>query len=1201
MRSDKEFLEEYKSVLKRHGKADWTRKREPHVPFVDMCLMFLHDYLRGGPADAVPLLMTGYPSLLEGIAEPGFERVLKTVRHLCYGFGSRQVWLQAMREYREADQRYRCFEIQQTASGVSYTPGKHTPPGLTGFIRKQLGLTPPHKDNTLDMAVPGDASYLRGRQEKTDYRIYSLPENMPAPARHRPDGREVNPPLEISMQELMVAAQDVDKRESAVDWPAGMRPLSLAERLDKLKPDAAGGHSFYQDGVFTIEGATHVIGMLSSGKSTFLLALLFALAKREAGQGPKTRAAVIVRSTLEGLTLAARLKRHGITATALSSVRNRERHMADIFSRHARAGSVRPFMADQVADVTDGFSMACALDGMRDDTTYEEFDVGRCHRLLQRKTVRKKEPDDDGDDGHGFADVDERDFKKVSCTLWPVCPVHQQQRDAVDAQVLIMTPSVLVHTKLDIWVADKKITIPELLQHAFDIVLVDECDTVQRTLDNEFAVKTQIMGGGAKKSYVTEMIQRCAESMGEKNSGQIGKSLNRQWFSNLLTFTNTIVGMYSILLNETHVLSEYYRGRSFTAGTILYQLCDNATGIDFRRPDGEKTYEDLMRLCGALRTFTRDVRDDDETGEDYAGNGYHLDKFREASESLHEFVGEIRDSTDDYREHVEILEAWLDQGRFEPFHAPSDDDERNRAGKRKTAVALLFGVLTDIALNRYNWLLRMQPAVAEDFDAADLFIFKSSADLSSNYRTLLPANPTGTAFGFSYDIPDENSRRGKGGALSIMTHVGVGRRLLTGLHEFLSDEGVAGPHVLMLSGTSWAGGEPPAGQPVMGDTDRASPTYDVQVPVRGMFLQPKYEIAAIEKSVFSLVHIPDKGTGKQLAVSGQSVAKRRDNLRDIATRLVAHNGSKTGPRNLLETHFTELRNQLHDAYADRLLQDRRRALLVTNSYRDAVIVSRAVAEACGEGFGADKWNVVCLKRDRDTEERGDILYSEDRNLKFLAYSMIEDFGDEEENTILVSPIQNISRGHNILNRHKKGAISLIYFLHRFYPPPEDTSSMIAGINRFAQHTYEHGYPGPDGDDTFLQRSRAHRREANRVYRECLGEFQYGYKSMNHKTRARFAWEMISNIWQTIGRGIRGGVPVYVGFIDNAFAPESFPRFLEPENDTMDRPETSILVECINQVDYALEQSGGRELADALYKPFYDALKDTLHLHYDKKP
>ena len=189
MRSDNEFLEEYKSVLKRHGKADWTRKREPHVPFVDMCLMFLNDYLRGGPADAVPLLMTGYPSLLEGIAEPGFKRVLKTVRHLCYGFGSRQVWLQAMREYREADQRYRCFEIQQTASGVSYTPGKHTPPGLIGFIRNQLGQMPPHKDNPLDMAVPGDARYLRGRQEKNRLQdLFTAREH--AGASHAQTGRQ---------------------------------------------------------------------------------------------------------------------------------------------------------------------------------------------------------------------------------------------------------------------------------------------------------------------------------------------------------------------------------------------------------------------------------------------------------------------------------------------------------------------------------------------------------------------------------------------------------------------------------------------------------------------------------------------------------------------------------------------------------------------------------------------------------------------------------------------------------------------------------------------------------------------------------------------------------------------------------------------------------------------------------------------------
>jgi hypothetical protein len=101
-----------------------------------------------------------------------------------------------------------------------------------------------------------------------------------------------------------------------------------------------------------------------------------------------------------------------------------------------------------------------------------------------------------------------------------------------------------------------------------------------------------------------------------------------------------------------------------------------------------------------------------------------------------------------------------------------------------------------------------------------------------------------------------------GGELKLLSNLGVGRYLLTHLHALLRHEDQAGPHVLLLSGTGWAGGcmtldnsrtEESADT---GHFSVASPSYDVQVPVTGYLEQPEQERKELDRSVFELVPVP---------------------------------------------------------------------------------------------------------------------------------------------------------------------------------------------------------------------------------------------------------------------------------------------------------------------------------------------------------
>jgi hypothetical protein len=307
--------------------------------------------------------------------------------------------------------------------------------------------------------------------------------------------------------------------------------------------------------------------------------------------------------------------------------------------------------------------------------------------------------------------------------------------------------------------------------------------------------------------------------------------------------------------------------------------------------------------------------------------------------------------------------------------------------------------------------------------------------------------------------------------------------------------------------------------------------------------------------------------------------QRRINLGAIAERLA----SRRDGLNRFEDDWRKMA-----ACWAAALDDRRRALLVTNSYADAAVVADAVLSAL-ESNGYSDWRVFAVVPDRADDGASDSKQSRLTLARGLPRSLIERFGSEPEKTVLVAPIQIVGRGHNILNRSRKAAISAIYFLHRPHPRPDDLAPTIGRLNRYAQERYDKGVK-PKVGETVAARARRMRNRATGLVKEGLEAGRFGYRSLPTEFKAQFAWDMLTPLWQTVGRGIRGGCPVFIGFVDYAFAPQSFDG--ESGGDSAD---SSALVQCLRQLEQAMDPGQNHldhEVAQLLYKPFHDALAQT---------
>lgn len=1150
MRDVSAFLERYRE-LALPGANTLNRFDLRDIALTDLCLHFLHRHAPSESVGLIPPLLQGH--LVAALPEE-MARALFALRQYAGNLCSRLAWRKALSAHSEA--RSRTAYIVHTEDKVR--PREAVAPDLVGLLDGALLGRLPYTQRELRFADPGHAKVeLRHGQEIRTFKIPHLKDSVPD--RGVLPKRSVNPPISIKWERLLSVAREVDARETAPGFPEWMPRLNLHSRLSKVKVESI-SPDFFQNGAITLDGTRHVVGMLSSGKSTLLQALLFTLASPDYGK----RVVVLSPDTASASQLVARLHAHGYQqATVISSARNRDEHLS--MAHWNAQGYPSDAMLEATAAMTRSLGVACPLEGFQPPPQYSDDPVSRTVlRLSEKPCHRLKQP------GKSRSDV------QRSCPLIGGCPLHEQQSRLGTANVIAITPQALLHMTVDRAFVAEEMSFPELFQYLADVVLIDEADSVQATYDEECTQEKDLLSPNDSAFMITNM-RTVAQSISDRTGRQYLAASNVRWHRELNKLQDSISAIYHLLLKQGDKLRWFTDRKTFTAASILADLVpimeSAEEGRESAARERTKTLEQIAIIAGMLYGKVA-AKDDEDTSSDSKESSLSTE-MREVYAFLDRHLLMITEAViEDAQEGAihQIANA-IESGPLSVFsHRGSTSNKRRRISgpfSRPTtpidslsrAYAIALAMLTNICLSSFAYLVRNQLAVEDDFGLSEEDAFREARRLLRHYGSIIPRPLFGTVFGLMFSPASESAQ---GGTLKLVNHLGVGRYLLTQFDKLLAAEGQAGPHVLLMSGTSWAGGQ----------SATASPTFDVQQPVSAILTQPEEELVALSQSRYEFVSL----SHEPITVSGTAPDERRETLRRAANLL--GRSSATG---------SWLSNKWHDLEAlwtneRERMPNRRRALLVTNNYGDAKIVANELARVAGQAH-----RVYCLVSDQLVRlgelERDATRSAEEfhRHVVPLPRSRVEDFGRTPQGSILVAPLKPISRGHNIVTEAGYAAISAIYFLHRPHPRPDDHSSVIGMINRLAMNALRKDGLFTSSNKSLDFLARHFVSQAHRALNEGFA-MRVAYSIMPEEARTQYSWDLITSLWQTIGRGIRGGVPIYVGFIDKKFAPGVFDN--PPKRDTAN---SSSLRQCQRTLQLAMSDSVDKVVAERLYRPFLDAL------------
>lgn len=1069
---------------------------------VELGLRLLERVAPREPATSLWTLLTGFPFLHPDSGES--RHLLFNARHLLGRYKSRHLWVEALDRYRDLADNLRAYDVD--------TQKKSFARREVAICRNRFGAyddtlsgTLPFLHKKVEWAEAG--SYRTADKRGNDYGI-RLPDEAcfdPPLRQHELNPKSQKRPIIVRWGELVKTARWMDKTEAENGSPrnqweqrllrGGTRGRSRGVQLEVFnkKDELAPADEI------ELNGISHFVGMVSSGKST----LMDVLAVWAARGGLHTT--LVVGDVIGALDRAQMFHRLGINAVPVLGSTQRPRHINSLHKAlHSKRRDSLP-IEEHV-----GFrwlSTACPLDGMRRDDNPDPFavDFRPCTALRPVQLGNG--------DGGGVR----------YCPLYDRCPYHQAQRDLVEAQVWIATPASLVHTRVAEQINSESVRFAELVARRSDLVIVDEADRVQVQLDGIFS-PSQTLCSASGDGWLDNLELQVGEQTGKRGRATVASEQIEAWRRAYHQAQTAADAAYNRLLGSGK-LRDWIFDLYFFTDIVVFDRLAQAIADDPNRQGS--LYKSLRaQFDGFIDKGLRDLFRD-RLIEDGASP--------ESRNPLTSFANRLLMSSDSRLLRRE-LRAWI-----ETCSGVKMGEEQAEQMVERLEFALLIAILA----NRLDILLGRWKEVEET-----LGLEKSSSTLlyrpPLDYQALLPATPIGNVLAFQY-LHDETSG---GATLKFLRCTGIGRSLLLHLHDLLADDGVAGPHVLLLSGTSWAGGDP---------------SYHVQVPVAGILRSPQDEVKAIADSEFRFLPLRDE-KDRAIVVSGLYGDDRAHALRQMLRKLARPGGVGNGKSSLLERE------------RDALEEGRRRILLVVGSYKEAEIALDYLQRERPDW--RDRNEVIRLVPDAEAYDTE--LDAESH----LPRGQVDQFAATKA-WLLIAPLMAIERGHNILNDQNVAAIGAAFFLVRPHPRPQDLSYSVRSLNKWAMEETtllpekSAKYPSLDAA------GQAWRREANHRWRALLTTGLI-HATLPKPERDLLTWNLMVSIWQVIGRIIRGGRPARVYFCDAKF---------DLVSSGLAKKSISLLNEMGNVLrPYFVDSSDktilGRErtLVRELYGPLYQALQ-----------
>ncbi|RKT56653.1 hypothetical protein [Saccharothrix australiensis] len=1174
---------------------------------VELGLRLVEELDRTQPPTAVWTLLGGYHFARVGglVDNPAAEWMVTCARHRLWTLRRRRNWMHALQRYVDLPDHLRRYGLDPALT--SFTPLKPSHAAdRDKLYEEELRTLPPHARQSITLAKPGRYRLIAQRRITT----LTIPDECGVRdddrVRHGAAHRLANvaDPLDIPLCELGDVADHIDGLgiPDEDNWRERFDNLYLYLR-------GAGESEFKQSGTLRLERLLHLVGMVGAGKST----LMVLLAVWAAQNG--LRITLVVGDVAEQLRLT-RLLRHILddpedgddTAVApVLGTATRQLHVERLHRRVAARG--RPsILQHSDEDGFDSLSTACPADPLRDvpSTAPLRFTDAPCTGLYDPspEATDDEEPDRGALDGLGPA---------RGCPLWYRCPRHLEARHLVTAKIWVANPASLLQSRVPRHLSVDRMRYLELACARSDIVVVDEADRVMANLDIAFAPSATLVVKGPD-SWLDRVLTHKIGELAREGRVQLTDPVVARWEMALTVVGTATNRLYEMLIKDEN-LREWVGIEYFSSWTLQEKLLhdwypEQAPGSDppaapVEDWDRYESDADAVSDSGAgpaptpwaaRKKYVAEAFDDfrdDPLGDRGIRSEQITDALTDATKDLLQTVDSVgaRQRT---RTALELLlEGPPALGERLPTPEAREGADIHAAEVpgspewyERMVVRLEFALLVAALHHRLDQLTQLWPQVesALRLDRTDNELVRRPLH---DYAPIIPESPMGNVLGFQYLPDQEEDHQGRvTGTLRFFRCEGVGRELLLSLPEIGRDHhnGRHGPHVMLMSGTSWAG---------------TSTKSHVIAPVRAV-LGPKEEfLDAVKETVFTTRFLYDGN--RPLSLSGAPPGTKADILRKMVHQLA---------RPVDGRKFSPLDEELA-AVAD---SDRRRVLLLVGSYKDALEVANLL-DAAG-----NRWNGRVRALVPDDQE---LAAQPTSSATGVRRGDVADFAKDEDAEVLVAPLMAVERGHNILNVGKVAAFGVAIFLARPHPRPDDLAMAVFAINDWATR-YTRGLGRADTEygtfedvvtkhDDLDLAGKAFRKLGRTQWNRVLHR-RYVYTRLGKHDKQSFAWDHLVTMWQVIGRLVRGGVPARVVFVDAKFAPRAAaaaaPNADPKVRGQRDTAASSLLVNLREVLaPYFDPDSAGRpsgdpadsDLVQRLYQPLYNALCEMPEVGPPKRP
>lgn len=824
------------------------------------------------------------------------EHTLQQARHTLGYYRSQKYWQDDLRDYREP--RYnavRAFSFEELDGTVSLSKTEGTYPYPYEERQKEWARfwpecfedsrTPPYAGSgTYRYVYPNlESGEVETVQVKFD-NDYVPPSQLTTPE------KGYRAPISISLDELLNAA-----KEMAEICPGD--PCHMILKANIFKQII--GHSVKSCTELTLREVVNIVGMVGAGKSTLIKVLAFWCHQNG------YRIAIVVDTVAEVLNLQKYLSAFGVTISPLIGRNERLKYINQV---------TQPNETCLSADFSQYLTPACLIDGMdAQHSVAIAFGKEPCYSLKEGS-------------------------KNHLCPYFDQCLGTKMLRECYTASVVLTTVAGFAASR----VGQQRETFLELTMRDFDLVIFDESDRVQKTLDHFFMPETRF------NNYIRECAEDCSAYM-RLSSKRREENLAEQRYDEMQRQSVTVLScLVKSLHHELGTWKKIAHGDPFSALTLLEDLYREES--EYRIP--HSVYKAIYDLI--------DMQDEDHIRQS----------------TLWAVLESSCKSTDEAFFN-QMYRIWLNELGTDFPRPKKDKVKRIQDARIKLILRLIY----------FDHFIR---GLSDAYEAShetsygqnELFGFLQTRFRQQQY--FLPSALCGNLFGLK-KTDDED--------IILFRQFAFGRSLMKDLPYLRTDAqgNPAGPHVILLSGSSWAEG---------------SYEYHVNRPVNYILEADSEKRTFLEKTRFF-------ESGFLERVSGAADDERMAQLHYVTQKSV------------------ELIIREYERKAGKIL-------LVVNSYAQAQEVQQTLETAlrkanCSARVCRMVSDAISIQNDQGTVRRGEVG-------RFAKMS--------EE--ILIAPAMAIERGHNIVDEYGHSALCAVFFMVRPMAVPDDIQQKGSKLNGFVE-------------------------------------------------------------------------------------------------------------------------------------------------------